>query len=191
MNHEEHALLDQAARLPREIPPERDLWPSIENEIRRFPSRTGTGWRRHTPLALAASLLLALALGYSLGRVETSDPQMTADQTPVISTEPSGYQPSGYQSVSLTRAVGLDEARRTMAAEVESGLHGLPPDARSVVLENLSVINAALDNIDRVLAETPESGLERQLLISMYADQLALLGGVRNLVLQTNRETLL
>jgi hypothetical protein len=186
MNHDENALLDQAARLPREIPPERDLWPSIENEIRRFPSGTGSGWRRYTPVAVAASLLLALALGYSLGRVETSDSQMTADHTPVVSTEPSGYQP-----VSLTRAVGLDEARRTMAAEVESGLHRLPPDARSVVLENLSVINAALDNIDRVLAETPASGLERQLLMSMYADQLALLGGVRNLVLQTNQETLL
>jgi hypothetical protein len=186
MNHDEHALLEQTARLPREIPPERDLWPSIASEIRQSPSGTGSGWRRHTPLALAASLLLALALGYSLGRVETSDPPVAASHTPIVSTELSGNQP-----VSLTEAVGLGEARRTMAAEIESGLHRLPPDARSVVLDNLTVINAALDDIDRVLTETPGSGLDRQLLMSMYVDQLALLGGVRNLVLQANQETLL
>ena len=87
--------------------------------------------------------------------------------------------------------VSLQEGRRNMAAQIEAGLDRLPADARFVVIENLTAINTALDEIDAVLARTPESGLDRQLLISMYTDQLARLNSVQSLVLNSNQEILL
>ncbi len=176
--HDEQTLLDQASRLRKDIPPERDLWPGIEAAIadatpagRRDPGRN----RWPAAAALAATLVLALLIGYGAGR-----------GTPEGSNGATALQP-----VSLVEAAGLLETRRTMAAEIEAGLHRLPPDAQAVVIENLATIGTALDEIDAVLAEAPPSGLDRQVLMALYVDQLALLGSVRQLVLHSNQEILL
>jgi hypothetical protein len=174
--HDEQALLEQAARLPKQVSPGRDLWPDIEtaiaHETAQAPARIGLS-RWSATAALAASLLLALFIGYEVGRD-------TPEQPPI-----------GAQPVNLVEAAGLLETRRTMAAEIEAGLYRLPPDARSVVVENLAAISDALDEIDAVLAEAPPTGLDRQVLMAMYVDQLALLGSVRHLVLHSNQEILL
>lgn len=198
-NHsDDRALLDQAAGLPRGLAPERDLWPDIEAKLgEQLPAAEApTGTAGVTPLrrrgpalqrwqapALAASLLLALVVGYWLGQMETPSP------LPVAEVQTAGT--AALQPVSLTEEVGLQEARRAMAAEIEAGLNRLPADARQVVIENLTTINTALDEIDAVLARVPASGLDRQLLISMYTDQLARLNSMQTLVLNSNQEILL
>ena len=180
-------VLDQAAALPREVAPQRDLWPEIEaaiNQEARTPPVGRLRWRWEAPLALAASLLVAVALGFWLG--QTGDPRPAGAGT---------AQPDGRQAVSLTESVGLVDARRTMVADIEAGLDRLPPDAREVVLDNLEAICRALDEIDDVLAEAPATGLDRQLLLSMYVDQLTLLNGLHAMVRgagqQANQEILL
>lgn len=184
---EERTLLEQASALSRDIPPERDLWPEIESAIAGQRSGDTRGrWR--TPAALAASLLLALVVGYGVGR-EAPETAMVAETAAV--GRDAGVSQTALQPVSLVEAAGLLAARRAMADEIEAGLEHLPPDARSVVIENLAAIGAALDEIDAVLAATPSSGLDRQVLMAMYVDQLALLGSVRQLVLQSNQEILL
>ena len=183
---EERALLEQASGLAREVPPERDLWPGIESAIAEEKPRSPARPRWYAPAALAASLLLALVIGYGAGRETLEAPTTVQTLTPAGNMTTAQVQP-----VSLVEAAGLLETRRTMAAEIEAGLHRLPPDARSVVVDNLAAISAALDEIDAVLAEAPSSGLDSQLLMAMYVDQLALLGSVRQLVLQSNQEILL
>lgn len=177
----EQDLLDQASRLPRDIAPERDLWPGIEAAMAGEPDTRASGWSTRWPAAatLAASLLLALLIGYGTGR--------GLPDTPGVAE----ISPREIQTVNLVETTGLLAARRAMAAEIETGLERLPPDAQSVVIENLATIGAALDEIDAVLAEAPSSGLDRQVLMAMYVDQLALLGSVRQLVIQSNQETLL
>jgi len=184
------ALLDRTGQLPRAIAPDRDLWPRIESALKEplGEQQTAQDDAEHTgaanylhrwqaPAALAASLLLAVFFGYWIGQ----------EDAPV----PSSISVAALQPVSLVEEVGLLEARRTMAAEIESGLYRLPPDARLVVIENLTAIHAALDEIDAVLARAPASGLDRQLLISMYADQISRLNSVQTLVMNSNQEILL
>ena len=198
MNKEtdERLLLDRAARLPREMSPNQDLWPAIESQLGEQrtdqpqaedetagPARVAFIHRWRAPAALAASLLLAVFLGYWAGREDTAAPA----PAPVAAAPTDAV----LQPVSLVEEVGLLEARRAMAAEIETGLVSLPADARMVVIENLQAINTALDQIDAVLAESPATGLDRQLLISMYADQLARLSSVQTLVMNSNQEILL
>jgi hypothetical protein len=205
-NHETDALLEQARRLPHEITPNRDLWAGIESQLGaqlpaqetppgavplrpRQTARSGSLRPRWQAAAMAASLLLALVIGYWVGQSDSPMPQPVAGAADL---EINNLGPTaGMQSVSLTEEVGLQEARRNMAAQIEAGLVRLPADARFVVIENLTAINAALDEIDAVLARTPESGLDRQLLVAMYTDQLARLKSVQSLVLNSNQEILL
>ena len=187
----DQALFERAGKLPREIAPAQDLWPGIENRLdtqlqaeASGSAAGGSNLLRWQAPALAAGLLLALVLGYWVGRqdaIPTVD-QPIASNTAIDTT---------LQPVSLIEEVGLLEARRAMAAEVEAGLEGLPEDARLIVLENMATINKALDDIDTVLAQAPATGLDRQLLISMYADQLARLNSLQTLVMNSNQEILL
>lgn len=192
---DEQALLDRAARLPREASPDRDLWPGIESRLGEQLGPQSSvedesaglmGVRIHrarAQLAVAASLLLAVFAGYWLGREDVAAPSVA----PVAALSADAVR----QPVGLVEEVGLLEARRAMAAQIETGLERLPADARLVVIENLAAINTALDEIDAVLASSPATGLDRQLLISMYADQLARLGSVQTLVMNSNQEILL
>ena len=178
------ALLAAARALPQEVSPDRDLWASIEPKLGdQLPAEPAGGSvvsinRRWQAPALAASLLLALAVGYWVGQAEVPDAQRLASLPEQTDVQP--------VTVSLTEEVGLKEARLTMAAEIEAGLDRLPPDARLVVLENLTTINNALDEIDAVLDQAPASGLDRQLLVSMYADQLNRLSSMQSLVMNSN-----
>ena len=187
------ALLDQARKLPRKVSPDNDLWPGIEarlgeqlpaDESSQGASGNVVTLRWQAP-ALAASLLFALALGYWVGREDAEAPA----SVPLLAAPT--QEAAALQPVGLVEEVGLLEARRTMAADIEAGLTRLPPDARAVVIENLTAIHKALDEIDAVLLEAPASGLDRQLLISMYVDQLARLSSVQSLVMNSNQEILL
>ena len=199
-NHDDmndQALSERAGRLPREIRPDRDLWPGIEHRLgdqlaadEDEPGSGGTVLRWQAP-ALAAGLLMALVLGYWVGQEDAFAPDKGGSEGASLSIAATPAPDTGLQPVSLVEEVGLLDARRAMAAEVEAGLERLPEDARQVVLENMAVINKALDEIDTVLAQAPASGLDRQLLISMYADQLARLSSLQMLVMNSNQETLL
>ncbi len=198
MRTDEQRLLDQVGRLPQAIAPGRDLWPDIESQLadpadephpaaaaEPAGSEVAHTGRWQTSVALAASLMLAVFVGYSLGREAVETPPDTSI---------AGYPVqagTATQPVSLVEEVGLLEARRTMVADIEAGLERLPPDARTVVTENLRTINQALDEIDAVLAGNPAGGLDRQLLVAMYADQLTRLSSMQTLVMNSNQEILL
>ena len=75
----------QLRQLPREIEPERELWPAIEAGIRR---ETIAPVRRRWPAALAAAATLVLAAGL-FWRAPQSAPPPTPEQIEarVVSTE--------------------------------------------------------------------------------------------------------
>ena len=194
------AVLEQAGQLPRAVTPDRDLWPGIAGRLgEQLPAEEATANpavvtpihsqrllpERWQAPALAASLLVALLLGYWIGREGTDAPS----SAPMVAETAPGT--GELRPVSLVEEVGLLEARNAMAAEIEAGLDRLPADARIVVIDNLTAINKALDQIDAVLEQAPATGLDRQLLISMYTDQLARLSSVQALVMNSNQEILL
>lgn len=65
----EHRLHDALDALPREVLPQRDLWPGIERAL-LLPERKPVPWYRHT--ALAASVLLVLAASLYSGMQQSA-----------------------------------------------------------------------------------------------------------------------
>jgi len=197
MNPEDD-LIRQARTLPRSVPPERDLWPEIAaclEETGSAPSPAGTPVplradrppsstaRRWQPLAWAATLVLAVSVGFWLGR--SPDPSaadlagrgMTAapTATPVV-------------AVRQSPRADLQQTRAALARDIERRLDGLNPPTRAVVLDNLAVINQALDEIDAALAATTDSDLDARLLMAMYADQLVLMNTMNNTLYPSTAE---
>ena len=69
-NHNaERRLQDALDALPREVRPQRDLWPGIEHAL-LLPQRPEVAWYRHG--ALAASLLLVLASSLYFGTQQSA-----------------------------------------------------------------------------------------------------------------------
>lgn len=130
-------------------------------------------------LAACAVVWFAVGLPFRTG----SDGPATADPA----TGSVAAVPVGVQTTTPT----LIETRDALIADVYERLAALPPDTRSEVVKNLNTINEALDQIDRALEEAPDSGLDRRLLMSMYADQITMLTGLNAVVRHANRETAL
>ncbi len=184
MNPQDDVTL-QARALPRSVPPPRDLWPEIEARLDEYDSKSaprgsisGQRPRRWQPLALAAGLLLAVSVGFWLGRVpDSSMPAATTAGTPNAAPDTSG---PAMQSVGLLTGGELRQTRMALARDIEQRLEALTPTTREVVLDNLAVINQALDDIDAALDASPDSDLDARLLMAMYADQLVLLNSMNN-----------
>lgn len=186
MTNGDQDLLRRAADLPKQIEPERDLWPEIQAQLNdeiggrsaQISDRARHWW---TPLALAASLLLAASIGFWAGK-DGMEPESTTTQ----------FAQSGQaQAPQRMVAAGLQATRQDLAVSIEDALQNLPPDAQAVVTENLAAINQALNEIGRVMNQAPEHAVDQQLLMTMYADQLTLLGNMHRVILNSNREILL
>jgi hypothetical protein len=169
--------LDQRLeRLPRELPPERDLWPAIAARIgdpkprrRNVPASRwglGTGWRL---LAAAAAVALVAVLGIHVyfgdGEPFQDPPPQAALAPEVLSTFGPGHAlGSGYQA-----------ARAGLVDDLERRLEALPPETRATVLENLETIRQAVAEINAALGDDPSSVLLQHQLLAAYQDELTVL----------------
>jgi len=189
----EDDLIHQARALPRSLEPERDLWPEIEARL-AVPDARQTTRPIHTPApepprrsgwspygmasAIAAGLLLTLVAGIWLGGA--MDPQQhTMDVADSAGPE---YRTPVPVAANLAVSPDLAKTRQELAESIYQQLAAMPPETRQVVTENLATINQALDEIDQALEFTPDSGLDRRLLMSIYADQLTQMNAMSNLL---------
>lgn len=159
-------LRDALAGLPRDIQPQRDLWPAIDARItqrHRF--------MRYLPAA--AAVALAVLVGGIVLALHFSHP--TVDEPSV--------------AVNVVRPSPLDVMPGTprataMAASVRRSTR-LDPKTRAVLLRNLAIIENSLDNIQRALQQDPDNPGLQQLLYQMYRSEAALLDAAQRVQLQT------
>lgn len=177
--------LDQRLRrLQPEIPPARDLWPSIEARLDRTaratpepvmpahvtPARPG---RRHAwpLLALAASVVVVGVLVVNLLHQDAPLQPDTAQQAAPAPVSPFGpaYELGGdYQA-----------ARAGLVDDLERRLATLAPEARTAVLENLETIRRAVAEINAALGDDPASVLLQNQLLATYQDELSVLANLQ------------
>jgi hypothetical protein len=187
---EEDPTLDPR-RLRQSIQPERDLWPDIAarlNESARTvdadPPHEARSVRWQTAMIAASALAACAVVWFAVGlpfRTGSDGPAAADPATGSVAVVPVGVQTTPT----------LNETRDALIADVYERLAALPPETRSEVVKNLNTISEALDQIDRALEEAPDSGLDRRLLMSMYADQITMLTGLNAVVRHANRETAL
>ncbi|HEX5353868.1 MAG TPA: hypothetical protein VFW60_07295 [Rhodanobacteraceae bacterium] len=159
-------LRDALAGLPRDIQPQRDLWPAIDARITPR-HRLMRYWPAAAAIALAA-LVGAMVLALRFGHPAVNEPSV---------------------AVNVARPLNLDVMPHTpraiaMAASVRRSTR-LDPKTQAVLLNNLAIIENSLDNIQRALQQNPDNPGLQQLLYQMYRSEAALLDAAQRVQLQT------
>ena len=174
-------IMAEAAKLAKAVEPERDLWPDIEQAITAtaVPERSirGSLWAR----AAAVVLLVGGSSGLTyLAMNDGEDPTVpVAAEAPALIFEPvsTSFGPQ------YTLGPDYIDARRVVSGNLDERLDRLSPAARQEVLTNMQTIRDAIDEINKALAEEPDSVLLQELLIEAYRDELSVmrrLDGIAN-----------
>lgn len=179
MNDRRPDPLDEAlSKVPKNVAPERDLWPAIQAQIEneRLQKTARRGFSPHWyQLATGVLLVVASSLTTFFAVRETSKetPALVQEEPlrPEIVAMPASF--AGYQ-------LGEDysKARAQLDAAFEQRLALLPPAAREKVERNLADIRSAAREIADTLAEHPTDPLLHELLMSTYQSELQLLADV-------------
>jgi hypothetical protein len=158
MNDPRPSLDELLARMPRDIPPARNLWSGIALDIERRPRRFGM-W------AMAASVVaICLTGGLTLAIVHS---MAARHLDPVIQ---------------VVRAPNFDEPRnpayRAARAELESSfkerLGMLDPKTRAKIEASLAVIQQAHEDMRKALEAEPSNPVLEGLLESTWQDEFDL-----------------
>ena len=178
------ALLAEAAALPEELEPPRELWAGIEARLapRARVLSFAPPLRRWAflapPLAAAAAVVLAIGLGLRPG--PQPEPKPGPSQTPVAE--------AGLSTVALGSAASLaqaeDEYRRAtqqLLESLRSDPRALPPGTLEAVEKNLSDIDRALGEIRAALGKDPENAQLARLLNGTQRRKLQMLQSVARL----------
>lgn len=187
--HEElsslQALVAEARQLPRELAPERDLWP--ETAARLSPKRRPLadrlsdllgGWSellRPQSLAAAAAALVLVAVGAMMWR---SSPEVASNATPtaVTAADVSESEAVIAQRAELARSEdGVLLARRNLIEAVEGPKEHLSPETVAIIEENMHIIDQAIGQIRSALDEDPLNHQLNMLLAAQYQREAELL----------------
>ena len=172
-------LLQAAARLDREVSPQRDLWPGIARAI-ETPQRAG--W---TPmLAQAAAVVLLIGASSAITYVAVKEPQPRVAQiAPALVFEQASFG-TGYE-------LGDEfvKARNALVTELDVELERLAPTSQAEVAANIVLIQDAIYEINAALEQEPNNTLLQQQLLSAYREELSLLqrvGGLTRDIMMRN-----
>ncbi len=171
---DEDRIMSAAARLTTEVRPERDLWPGIEEAIRK-PQRSW--W---TPmLAQAAAVVLLVGASSMVTYVLVKEePQIIEVERPALNTVFASYARAN------TLGADYDEARGAVATQLDRELERLSPQTRDEVDRNLAVIRQAIAEISKALEQEPDNRLLQDLLVDTYREEVAIMQKVGRLTNQ-------
>ena len=164
-------LTELAAKLPRAVSPDRDLWPEIEQAIVHPAKRGATIW--NTPWAQAAAIVVLVAGSSGITYVAVKDGGPPAAE--IIYTDNLFESVSGDFGQQYTLGNEYLDARSQLEGGLDEKLNSLSPTARSEVVKSLNTIRVAISDINRALAAEPDNVLLRELLLSSYHDELSLM----------------
>lgn len=166
-------LTKAAASLKTEISPQRDLWPVIAAAIEQPAQRS-----RWTPMLAQAAAVVLLIGASSLVtyKLTATDPVLgTVIATPTMLFE----QASFGNRYSL--GPGFQDARDSLADELDVELERLSEAARADIATNLKIIHDAIAEMNKALQEEPDNVLLQEQLLRTYRDELTLLRRVSGL----------
>ena len=161
--------LDAAiADLPRELTPERDLWPEIAAAL---PPRRRWGWLQS--FATAAVLGCVAVVGWQLLDGGVAQQPIELVHSPRVE-RPMQALPSDF----IVAEAGFNAAREQLSADLEARLETLSPENRAVIERSLETIAAALVDLRGALAQEPQDPVLQHLLLNLHSQELAVLGQI-------------
>ncbi len=151
-------LLDQAARLPKELPPARDLWPGILGRLQARPTRVPILRLPWLPALAAAALLVAVSSAVTAFLMQGDRSVRPAVATAPTQAETPQVVPAAVeQATSSLRGVEAeyDRAAQALLTSLEQRGEHLSPETLRVVDDNLRAIDAALEQVRQALVKDP------------------------------------
>jgi hypothetical protein len=162
---QDERLRDQLGRLPREVMPERDLWPNIRSQLEPAASSRSRRWsERSLQWALAAGVA-GLAVGVLATMAVLREHALPA--APQAGAD--GLMPVSVYAFAPPKA---EAARLALRREVAANLSRLPGPTRVRVQRNLMVIEQALADIQVALRKNPRDPLLQELLMTTYQNEV-------------------
>lgn len=152
------SLDEQLARLKREVPPRVDLWPSIEQRIRR---RAPVA----PPLALAAGLVALIGTAVIVALLHARAPSLPAAHPQTASVAALFDEPHDPRYLA---------ARAALEKTFEERVALLDPVSRASIERSLEQIRSSRAELRRALAANPDNPLLEQLLESTWHEEFDL-----------------
>jgi hypothetical protein len=183
MSEQRDPLNQLLGSLPRDVPPERDLWPDIRAEIAKTPIVTDAAPVVHFSSSrwfqIAAGVLLVLATSFTTYFVTRQSLQ--EDAAVQLANQPLPTPTLNAMPVSFgADTLGADylKARSDLDKVFAERIKTLPPSTRAKLERNLADLRNAANEISATLAEHPSDPLLQDLLMSTYQRELQLLADV-------------
>jgi len=165
----DEALRKAVASLPREVAPERDLWPGIATRI--APRR-----HRFQTWSIAAGVASVVAVGAILAALSLHRLQAPA----ALATR----QPSTQPRQVAAAAPSPNERTRMLAATIRRSTRQ-DPSTQTVLLKNLDLVETSITHIQRALNEDPGNPGLQPLLYQQYRDEATLVAAAQLVEIQT------
>jgi hypothetical protein len=172
---ERDALRESLERLPRELPPEHDLWPEVARRIEASRRRARTLRSITMASTLAAAAVLALVIGLR-GRHAPS-PLAQAPSVSIPAPTPVLAAPPAPLPEEDTYA----RAERTLDTELDERRASLRPAQAAVLDENLGIIDRAIETARSAVRDHPEDPELRAELDRVWQDKLDMIRQVTEL----------
>ena len=182
MNEREtnEALDARLAKLARDIPPQRDLWPRISARLSVSEeivapigrNRAGSPWWWQLGAAAVLVAMSSLTTWAVMSREKAESERVAAVEFVQHELGAAQFLPAGYVT-----------ARQELSAAFDESLARLSPETRQVVENNLRDIERSLKKISDALAKDPGNATLQQLLVAASTQELQYLDEVRRLAL--------
>jgi hypothetical protein len=164
------ALRERAAELPHSLEPSRDLWPGIAARISEDRVVRGRFDRRALLAAAAAVVVISsVVTAYFIGR---SQAELTVESPAVVESGPSEVLLASFEDLGVDNFLAT---RTGLLDALEARKHELSPETMDVVMDNLLLIDQAMDRIAEALGEDPENEFLMKQLAGAYRRQIDLL----------------
>lgn len=172
---ERDALRGQLDRLPRELPPERDLWPEVARGIEASRRRARTIRTITMVSTFAAAAVLALVMGlrgrHAPAPLAQAPSVSIPAPTPVLAAPPPPLpEEDTYAS-----------AERLLDDELDARRASLRPAQAAVLDENLRIVDHAIETTRAAVREHPDDPELRAELDRVWQDKLDLIRQVTEL----------
>jgi hypothetical protein len=164
------------SQLAQDIPPSRDLWPTIAAGISR--ERPGSSNERHSRMpsrmqwAALAAVVASLAVGMWVGR----------NLLPASGSQtPQHVASNGSQEVlaaSYVRDPRYVKDRAELVRALEEKMKTLPLETQQKVTASLVTIRSSIRDIQAALGKDPGNALLQELLVNSYQDEMRVLTAV-------------
>ena len=175
-------LDEMTGQLPRDVQPERDLWPDIAVALDRESTadarprfETPPLWQRYLAQAAAVVVLVGGSSAMTYVAVKSDRSTLSPVAPVTLNAEMANF---GGQH---TLGPGFQDARRDLQGRLDFELDRLSPEARAEVQANIDAIHAAIDEINTALVNEPNNALLQELLLSSYQEELALMRKVNGI----------